>query len=51
MEWGECPESKKGTRMRLCNNPVPVFGGAFCKGKAVDAQNCGEFMLDGTKIT
>ncbi|XP_073903349.1 hemicentin-1 isoform X3 [Castor canadensis] len=43
--WGICSEScGKGTqtRMRLCNNPPPSFGGSYCNGIETQVQVCNE---------
>lgn len=43
--WSACSKScGKGsqTRMRLCNNPPPSFGGAHCSGAETQMQVCNE---------
>ncbi|XP_052593110.1 hemicentin-1 isoform X2 [Peromyscus californicus insignis] len=43
--WGACSKScGKGsqTRTRLCNNPPPSFGGAYCSGAETQMQVCSE---------
>nr|XP_048286978.1 hemicentin-1 isoform X1 [Myodes glareolus] len=43
--WGACSKScGKGsqTRTRLCNNPPPSFGGAYCSGAETQMQVCNE---------
>uniref|UniRef100_A0A8C2MET6 Hemicentin-1 n=1 Tax=Cricetulus griseus TaxID=10029 RepID=A0A8C2MET6_CRIGR len=43
--WGACSKScGKGsqTRTRLCNNPPPSFGGAYCSGVETQMQVCNE---------
>ena len=53
MDWGRCPESgspRLNFRKRLCVNPVPVFGGAYCEGDAVQSRKCGGFMISEAEI-
>ncbi|KAM4812745.1 hemicentin-1 [Urocitellus parryii] len=43
--WSACSEScGKGTqtRMRLCNDPPPSFGGSYCNGAETQMQVCNE---------
>ncbi|XP_026645393.1 hemicentin-1 [Microtus ochrogaster] len=43
--WGACSKScGKGSqsRTRLCNNPPPSFGGAYCSGAETQMQVCNE---------
>ncbi|XP_019412229.1 PREDICTED: hemicentin-1 isoform X1 [Crocodylus porosus] len=43
LPWGPCSETcGKGTqtRLRLCNNPPPAFGGSYCDGPDTQLQVC-----------
>eukprot|EP00121_Abeoforma_whisleri_P006799 Awhi_evm1s6191 len=43
--WGDCSktcDSGVQERARLCNNPIPEFGGANCEGLASETQTCNE---------
>ncbi|XP_034265503.1 hemicentin-1 isoform X1 [Pantherophis guttatus] len=45
LSWGPCSETcGKGTqnRIRLCNNPPPLFDGSYCNGPDVQMQVCNE---------
>ncbi|KAH3820606.1 hypothetical protein DPMN_122351 [Dreissena polymorpha] len=41
--WSECSitcGNGTATRVRTCNNPKPVAGGAFCDGEYEEFKNC-----------
>lgn len=44
--WSECVDGKS-TRVRVCNNPAPAYGGDECVGEAVETKECTMPAVDG----
>ena len=44
LKWGPCSvtcgKGGKQTRHRYCDNPVPKYGGATCKGSSTEQKDC-----------
>ena len=43
-DWGECIKNSEGvgtqTKKRVCDDPLPAFGGAPCSGAELQLKNC-----------
>ena len=50
LDWGMCSKSCEAgitTRIRLCNNPSPLYGGRQCNGSVLEEDICNDIKCPG----
>ena len=53
VDWAQCSKSCEGgirTRIRLCNNPSPLYSGRQCNGSVLEEEVCNDIQCPGKYI-